>query len=121
MKKKLNHEAFQAYYNTSSSNHCGMNMMNIQSSPVAGGGQSSGMGNGPPSGGAKAQNSAAALNLNTANVYGQNLLYANNQASGSSSSSSTNSVPSGPSSSRAICVSAAYAGPMCRLEVPYLH
>ena len=88
MKKKLNHEAFQAYYNTSSSNHCGMNMMNIQASPVAGGAQSSGVGNGPPSGGAKAQNTAAALNLNTANVYGQNLLYANNQASGSSSSSS---------------------------------
>lgn len=37
MKKKLNHEAFQAYYNTSSNNHCGMNVMNIQSSPMAGG------------------------------------------------------------------------------------
>jgi len=46
MKKKLNHEAYQAYYNTSSSNNCISNIgsglnginMNIQSSPVAGAG-----------------------------------------------------------------------------------
>ena len=46
MKKKLNQEAYQAYYNTSSSNNCinnapntnnlnGINL-NIQSSPIAG-------------------------------------------------------------------------------------
>jgi hypothetical protein len=47
MKKKLNHEAYQAYYNTSSANNCVNNIgvigglsginLNIQSSPIAGG------------------------------------------------------------------------------------
>jgi len=40
MKKKLNHEAYQAYYNTSSTNNnTNQNpagVMNIQSSPIAG-------------------------------------------------------------------------------------
>lgn len=38
MKKKLNHEAYQAYYNTSSTNNNqnATGVMNIQSSPIAG-------------------------------------------------------------------------------------
>ena len=41
MKKKLNHEAYQAYYNTSSNNAAPsnsltcLNLMNIQASPIA--------------------------------------------------------------------------------------
>jgi hypothetical protein len=81
MKKKLNHEAYQAYYNTSSSNAtfatnpvgC-INLMNIQSSPMAGPTSHGQKQNSVQINAAKSSSSQIA-NLTNTNVYGQEQLY----------------------------------------------
>ena len=74
MKKKLNHEAYQAYYNTSSANttNCGIN---TNSSPMAAAGTSS-SGN---SGQAVASNP---VTQQSPHVYGQTQIYEQQQLSG---------------------------------------
>lgn len=67
MKKKLNHEAYQAYYNTS--NTGGGAQLNIQSSPI---GNQPAPGQGPSSINTKAANAPTGL-LTNANIYGQNV------------------------------------------------